>query len=111
MSFMTKDQLYQKLEDKQILEISDLVALIESEFNVSVKIEDGDQSGFNPSELAKDPNVIRQMEGSHEDINAGRTYTGEEGLEILEQAIRKHERESTRIESDGHIQPLMSLLE
>lgn len=94
MKFIMKDQLYRKLKNKQVLEMNDLIEIIEGEFNVSVRIEQRDQDEFNVTDLARDPDVIRQMETSHEDMKAGRTYTGQEGLKVLEQAIREYERES-----------------
>lgn len=94
MKFITAEQLYDKLKKKQVLELSDLVKVIEEEFDVSVRIESEREEEIDVQSLVKDPDVIRQVRESRQDREAGRTYSGEKGLEYLRQQIRKFERET-----------------
>lgn len=93
MKFITAEQLYDKFKEKRLVELSDLLKVIEEEFDVSVRVEGGDLDEFDVKALAEDPDVIRQIQDSREDRKAGRTYTGEAGLEFLRQQIRNFERE------------------
>jgi ribosomal protein L7/L12 len=93
MKFITAEQLYDKLKEKRVLQLFDLVKVIEEEFEVSVRVEGNELDDLDVKALAEDPDVIRQIRASREDRKAGRTYTGEEGLEFLRQQIREFERE------------------
>ncbi|PWI57508.1 hypothetical protein [Sulfoacidibacillus thermotolerans] len=93
MKFITTEQLYDKFKAKHVLQLSDLVKMIEEEFDVSVRIEEHADE-LDVKGLSEDADVIRQVRASREDRKAGRTYTGEQGLDYLRQQIREFERES-----------------
>jgi ribosomal protein L7/L12 len=93
MKFITAEQLYDRLKEKQVLQLSDLLKVIEEEFDVSILVEESELVDLDVKALAEDPDVIRQIRVSREDRKVGRTYTGEAGLDFLRQQIREFERE------------------
>lgn len=93
MKFITTEQLFDKFKEKKILELSDFLNLIEEEFDVSLRVEGGNEDNIDVKALAEDPDIIRQVKASREDRKSGRTYTGEKGLEILREKIREIERD------------------
>ncbi|SDI41710.1 hypothetical protein [Natribacillus halophilus] len=94
MEFITKEHLFHKWEEKQVLKLSDLVQAIEEEFNVAVQLEGDDVGELDVHALANDPDVTRQIRMSREDREKGRIYSGEDGLHFLRQEIEEFECES-----------------
>jgi len=87
MKFLTVEQLNDKLKNKKILNMSDLIQVIEEEFEVTISVHENEDSEINIEAIANDSDVMRQIKESKKDRIMGRIYTGEKGLEILQQKI------------------------
>lgn len=92
MKFMTTEQLYNKFKNKELVQLSDLVQVIEDEFHVNVIIEENEDD-IDLKEIAEDPNIVRQVKASREDRKAGRVYEQNDGLEYLRKRTQEFERE------------------
>ena len=91
MKHMTVDELYDKLKGKAYVEWTDLVQLIEDEFQVSLVVEKSPDDDEIIS-IAGDPDVLRQIRMSQQDRGNGRIYTQEAGLEYLKNKIQGSKR-------------------
>ena len=91
MEHMTVDELYDKLKDKPYVEWTDLVRLIEDEFQVSLVVEES-PAEEDVEAIANDPDVLRQIRMSQQDRGNGRIYTQEAGLEYLKNKIQGSKR-------------------
>ncbi len=88
---MTLGELVDKPKDKPYVEWTDLVRLIEDEFEVSLVVEE------RPAEddveaIAHEPEVWRQIQMSQQDQENGRIYTQEAGLDYVQSKIHEAER-------------------
>ncbi len=88
---MTVDELYDKLKGKPYVEWTDLVRLIEDEFQVSLVVEES-PAEEDVEAIAHDPDVLRQIQMSQQDHENGRIYTQEAGLEYLQNTLHGAER-------------------
>lgn len=91
LEHMTIDELYDKLKGKPYVEWTDLVRLIEDEFQVSLVVEES-PAEEDVEAIANDPDVLRQIRMSQQDRENGRIYTQEAGLEYLQNRIQGSER-------------------
>lgn len=91
MKHMTVDELYDKLKGKIYVEWTDLVQLIEDEFQVSLVVEES-LNDDDIMAIAEDPDVLRQIRMSQQDRENGRVYGQEDGLEYLRERIQGAER-------------------
>ncbi|KJS19409.1 MAG: hypothetical protein VR72_18720 [Clostridiaceae bacterium BRH_c20a] len=88
MKFLTVEQLNDKLKNKKILNMSDLIQVIEEEFEVTISVQANEESKINVEAIAKDSDIIRQIKESKKDRIMDRTYSGEKGLKFLQQKIK-----------------------
>ena len=88
MKFLTVEQLNDKLKNKKILNMSDLIQVIEEEFEVTISVQANEESKINVEAIAKDSDIIRQIKESKKDRIMNRTYSGEKGLKFLQQKIK-----------------------
>ena len=88
MKFLTVEQLNDKLKNKKILNMSDLIQVIEEEFEVTISVHANEESKINVEAIAKDSDIIRQIKESKKDRIMDRTYSGEKGLKFLQQKIK-----------------------
>ncbi|RIV29258.1 hypothetical protein D2Q93_01440 [Alicyclobacillaceae bacterium I2511] len=88
---LTVDELYEKLKGKTYVEWTDLVQLIEDEFQVSLVVkripDDDDIVAING-----DPDILRQIRMSQQDWEHGRVFGPEDGLKYLRERIQGAER-------------------
>ena len=91
MKHMTVDELYDKLKGKAYVEWTDLVQLIEDEFQVSLVVEKSPDDDEIIS-IAGDPDVLRQIRMSQQDREQGRVFGQEDGLKYLRERIQGVER-------------------
>ena len=91
LGHMTVDELYDKLKGKPYVEWTDLVRLIEDEFQVSLVVEES-PAEEDVEAIAHDPDVLRQIQMSQQDHENGRIYTQEAGLEYLQNTLHGAER-------------------
>jgi hypothetical protein len=82
LKYISIDQFQQAFESKKLIGLDDLVQLIEEQFNVLVSIEH-QATDIDVKKLANDKDLIRQIKSSYEDIQAGRVYSDEEGIEYM----------------------------
>src|SRR5665647_2045970 len=92
MKSITTNQLFDKFEHKEILEMSDLVQVLKDEFNVDVWIEEHNANGLDIGSLAEDTNLFHQIEQSRNDRRSGRVYDHQAGTEYLREKIEEFER-------------------
>lgn len=91
MKHMTVDELYDKLKGKTYVEWTDLVQLIEDEFNVSLVVEESPDVDEIIA-IGEDPDVLRQIRMSQQDREHGRVFGPEDGLKYLRERIQGAER-------------------
>lgn len=92
MKYITTNQLFDKFKHKEILELSDLVQAIKDEFDVNVWIEEQNADILDIESLAKDDNLIHQIQQSRNDRESGRVFEQQAGLEYLRQKVEEFER-------------------
>ena len=93
MKSITTNQLFDKFKHKEMLEMSDLIQVIQDEFNVNVRIEEHIDNGLDIEVLAKDTNLLHQIEQSRDDRKSGRVYDHQAGLKYLREKTEEFELE------------------
>ncbi|HZK54317.1 MAG TPA: hypothetical protein VFC84_09015 [Desulfosporosinus sp.] len=93
MKTISTNQLLDRLKHKEILEMSDLIQVIQDEFNVDVRIEEHIDNGLDINALAEDDNLLHQIEQSKDDRKCGRIYDHKAGLMYLREKTEEFERE------------------
>ena len=93
MKSITTNQLFDKFKNKEFLEMSDLIQVIQDEFNVNVRIEEHSDNGLDIEALAEDANLLHQIQQSRDDRKSGRVYDHQAGLKYLHEKIEEFERE------------------
>ncbi len=88
MKFLTMEQLNDRLKHKKNVNLSDLIQVIEDEFEVTISVRKKKEGKIDVEAIAADLNIIRQIKESKKDRVMGRTYTGEKGLEVLRQKVK-----------------------
>ena len=91
MKHMTVDELYDKLKGKTYVEWTDLVQLIEDEFQVSLVVEKSPDDD-DIMEIGRDPDVLRQIRMSQQDRENGRIFEQEDGLKYSRERIQNDQR-------------------
>ena len=91
MKHMTVDELYDKLKGKTYVELTDLVQLIEDEFQVSLVVEKSPDDDDIVA-IAEDPDILRQIRMSQQDRENGCVFGQEAGLKYLRERIQGVER-------------------
>ena len=91
MKSITTNQLFDKFKNKEFLEMSDLIQVIQDEFNVNVRIEEHSDNGLNVEALAEDANLLHQIQQSRDDRKSGRVYDHQAGLRYLQEKIEEFE--------------------
>lgn len=91
MKHMTVDELYDKLKGKTYVEWTDLVQLIEDEFQVSLVVEKSPDDDDIVA-IAGDPDILRQIRMSQQDRENARVFGQEDGLKYLRERIQGAER-------------------
>lgn len=93
MKYITPNQLYDKFKHKEMLDISDLIRVIEDEFDVNVWIEEQIVDSLDIKSLAEDANLFHQIQQSRDDRKSDRVFEQQAGLDYLRKKTEVFERE------------------
>ena len=93
MKYITPNQLYDKFKHKEMLDISDLIRVIEDEFDVNVWIEEQIVDSLDIKSLAEDANLFHQIQQSRDDRKSDRVFEQQAGLDYLREKTEVFERE------------------
>ena len=93
MKYITPNQLYDKFKHKEMLDISDLIQVIEDEFDVNVWIEEQIVDSLDIKSLAEDANLFHQIQQSRDDRKSDRVFEQQAGLDYLREKTEVFERE------------------
>ena len=92
MKYITPNQLFDKFKHKEMLDISDLIQVIEDEYNVNVWIEEQIIDSLDIKSLAEDANLLHQIQQSHDDRKSDRVFEQQAGLAYLRKKTEEFER-------------------
>lgn len=76
-----------------MLDISDLIQVIEDEFDVNVWIEEQIVDSLDIKSLAEDANLFHQIQQSRDDRKSDRVFEQQAGLDYLRKKTEVFERE------------------
>jgi len=76
-----------------MLDISDLIQVIEDEFDVNVWIEEQIVDSLDIKSLAEDANLFHQIQQSRDDRKSDRVFEQQAGLDYLREKTEVFERE------------------
>ena len=93
MKYITPNQLFDKFKHKEMLDISDLIQVIEDEFDVNVWIEEQIVDSLDIKSLAEDANLFHQIQQSRDDRKSDRVFEQQAGLDYLREKTEVFERE------------------
>ena len=93
MKYITPNQLYDKFKHKEMLDISDLIQVIEDEFDVNVWIEEQIVDSLDIKSLAEDATLFQQIQQSRDDRKSDRVFEQQAGLDYLRKKTEVFERE------------------
>ncbi|HBW38737.1 MAG: hypothetical protein VR66_20635 [Peptococcaceae bacterium BRH_c23] len=93
MKYITPNQLYDKFKHKEMLDISDLIRVIEDEFDVNVWIEEQIVDSLDIKSLAEDATLFQQIQQSRDDRKSDRVFEQQAGLDYLRKKTEVFERE------------------
>ncbi|KJS47266.1 MAG: hypothetical protein VR66_20610 [Peptococcaceae bacterium BRH_c23] len=93
MKYITPNQLFDKFKHKEMLDISDLIQVIEDEFDVNVWIEEQIVDSLDIKSLAEDANLFHQIQQSRDDRKSDRVFEQQAGLDYLRKKTEVFERE------------------
>ena len=93
MKYITPNQLYDKFKHKEMLDISDLIRVIEDEFDVNVWIEEQIVDSLDIKSLAEDATLFQQIQQSRDDRKSDRVFEQQAGLDYLREKTEVFERE------------------
>ena len=89
---MSSDELHTKIDAKPKWALSDLLHVLEKEFDVELRVVSGsDNDPVGVKGLANDPELRRSLEASREDRRTGRMYSGQAALEMLRKINRENQ--------------------
>jgi len=93
LKYITPNQLFDKFKHKEMLDISDLIQVIEDEFDVNVWIEEQIVDSLDIKSLAEDANLFHQIQQSRDDRKSDRVFEQQAGLDYLREKTEVFERE------------------
>jgi len=93
LKYITPNQLYDKFKHKEMLDISDLIRVIEDEFDVNVWIEEQIVDSLDIKSLAEDATLFQQIQQSRDDRKSDRVFEQQAGLDYLRKKTEVFERE------------------
>jgi len=93
LKYITPNQLFDKFKHKEMLDISDLIQVIEDEFDVNVWIEEQIVDSLDIKSLAEDANLFHQIQQSRDDRKSDRVFEQQAGLDYLRKKTEVFERE------------------
>lgn len=93
MKYITPNQLFDKFKHKEMLDISDLLQVIEDEFDVNVWIEEQSVDSIDIKSLAEDANLFHQIQQSRDDRKSDRVFEQQAGLDYLREKTEVFERD------------------
>ncbi|MDR3543869.1 MAG: hypothetical protein P4L69_23375 [Desulfosporosinus sp.] len=93
MKYITPNQLFDKFKHKEMLDISDLIQVIEDEFDVNVLIEEQIGDSLDIKSLADDDSLFHQVQQSRDDRKSDRVFEQQAGLDYLREKTEVFERE------------------